>query len=176
MTSCCWCGCCVDVIKAYHLLSGYCSCFEGSGACSKLDPGRSHTRRSPPGGGGACDVLSTVTWLGVGPRGWTLTAVPQAGAGFVVGSQGDPGRGGAAETQVEAPSQGLAVAMAGLIAEAGGQHVKRENNWHHDRLGHLVHRNTKKGVLIVFNLYCRAELSGWSHTCKLVKIVIISDS
>lgn len=53
--------CCVDVFKAYHLLSGYCSCFEGSGACSKLDPGRSHTGRSPPGGGGACDVLSTVT-------------------------------------------------------------------------------------------------------------------
>lgn len=68
--------------------------------------------------------------LGAGARGQTLTAVAQAGAGFVDGSRRDLGWGVAAETEVEAEtaSQVLALMMAGLIAEAGRERVKQECN------------------------------------------------
>lgn len=68
--------------------------------------------------------------LGAGARGQTLTAVAQAGAGFVDGSRRDLGCGVAAETGVEAEtaSQVLVVTMAGLIAEAGRKRVKQECN------------------------------------------------
>lgn len=68
--------------------------------------------------------------LGAGARGPTLTAVAQAGAGFVDGSRRDLGWGVAAETEVEAEtaSQVLALMMAGLIAEAGRERVKQECN------------------------------------------------
>ena len=114
-------------LEAYQCLADPCSDFD-SGGYSRLIPTRPQIRKTR--GGAAFDLSSTVTLPGAGARGPTLTAVSQAGAGFGAGSQGDPGWGVAAETEVGAgaPSQPLAVWVAGLKAEGGREQVKADYN------------------------------------------------